>query len=355
MTEPPFDIKHDTPKRQFVLYSELRSGASKAWLVRHMLGMGETSTFYGAPGCGKGVIIEDMCLHICAGIEWHGRPVTPGAVVYVALERKKLVERRAIAFRKKHDLHDLPFAVVGGVHDFRDPRTALWLADLCEEVKIATGEQVVLIVIDTLSRALAGGDENSPKDMGAVVNSTAVIQERTGSHVLWVHHMPHEGDRMRGHGALLGAMDTTLHVVKSAGGRSATVVKANDSEEGERVAFDLESIEIGDDGTTAPVVVPLDGANLQSSTAKRKISPKQRLALEALTEAVLTCGKPAPTDFGLPAATNIVPVERWREEMQRRDVIESTDANPRASFKRLKDALAVRNLIGIRDGSVWAA
>jgi len=74
-----------------------------------------------------------------------------------------------------------------------------------------------------------------------------------------------------------------------------------------------------------------------------------------LTETVLSCGKPAPTDFGLPTATNIVPVDSWREEMQRRDVIESTDTNPRASFKRLKDALASRNLIGIRDGSVWAA
>ena len=230
-----------------------------------MLGQGEASTFYGAPGCGKGVIIEDMCLHISAGREWHGRPVTRGAVVYVALERKKLVERRAIAFRKKHGLLDLPFAIVGGVHDFRDPATALHIADICKQVAELTAETVVLIVIDTLSRALAGGDENSPKDMGAVVNSTARLQEKTKAHVLWVHHMPHDGDRMRGHGALLGAMDTTLHVVKSASGRTATVVKANDSEEGECIAFELESIEIGEDGTTAPVVVPIDAPEHQTT------------------------------------------------------------------------------------------
>jgi hypothetical protein len=128
-------------------------------------------------------------------------------VVYVALERKKLVERRARAFRKKRGLDDLPFAIVGGVYDFRIPATAAWLADICDQVTKLTGEKVVLIVIDTLSRALAGGDENSPKDMGGIVNATAHIQ--TGSHVLWVHHMPHDGDRMRGHGALLGAMDTS--------------------------------------------------------------------------------------------------------------------------------------------------
>ena len=227
-----------------------------------MLGFGEAGTFYGAPGCGKGVIIEDMCLHIAAGREWHGRPVTQGAVVYIALERKKVVERRAIAFRKKHDLHDLPFAIVGGIYDFRDPRTAPLIADIVKEVGRVTDERVVLIVVDTLSRALAGGDENSSKDMGAIVNSTAVLQEKTEAYVLWVHHMPHDGDRMRGHGALLGAMDTTLHVVKGAAGRTATVVKANDSEEGESVSFDLESVVIGVDGTTAPVV----SVSLQSAT-----------------------------------------------------------------------------------------
>src|SRR5207248_10105841 len=181
-------------KRRFVLYSDLKTSASKAWLVHQMLGQGEASTFYGAPGCGKGVIIEDMCLHIAAGREWHGRPVLRGAVVYVALERKKLVERRAIAFRKKHGLEDLPFAIVGGVYNFREPATAARIADICRLVDEQTTECVVLIVIDTLSRALAGGDENSPKDMGAIVNATAHLQEKTGAHVLWVHQMPHDAD-----------------------------------------------------------------------------------------------------------------------------------------------------------------
>jgi hypothetical protein len=262
-------------KCPFVLYADLKATASKSWLVHRMLGMGEAGTFYGAPGCGKGAIIEDMCLHICAGREWHGRPVTRGAVVYIALERKNVVERRAIAFRKKHDLQDLPFAIVGGIYDFRDPRTALLIADIVKEVGRVTGERVVLIVVDTLSRALAGGDENSPKDMGAIVNSTAVLQEKTEAYVLWVHHMPHDGDRMRGHGALLGAMDTTLHVVKGAAGRTATVVKANDSDEGESVTFDLESVVIGVDGTTAPVVVPVSAKPTPKST-ERKLKGNQQ-------------------------------------------------------------------------------
>ena len=122
-----------------------------------------------------------------------------------------------------------------------------------------TGRKVVLVIIDTISRALAGGDENSSKDMGAIVTTTARLQEATSAHVQWVHHVPIDGgERLRGHGALLGALDTTIIVEKLASGtRTATVIKANDSEEGERIAFTLESVEIGPE-TTAPVVVPAD-------------------------------------------------------------------------------------------------
>ena len=149
-------------KRLFILYDDLDASSSKSWLVNKMLGAGEMSAFYGPPGCGKGVIIEDLALHIAAGKEWHGRPVTRGAVVYVALERKQLVIRRAIAWRIKHDLPSLPFAIVGGVYDLKAPTVAQQLGDICRQIEEATAEQVVLIIIDTVSRALAGGNENSP-------------------------------------------------------------------------------------------------------------------------------------------------------------------------------------------------
>ena len=140
-----------------------------------------------------------------------------------------------------------------------------------------TAEPVVLVVIDTISRALCGGDENSPKDMGAIVNATARLQGATKAHVLWVHHIPHDSDRMRGHGALLGAMDTTLHVNKKEHCRFATVAKANDSEEGVTISFNLESVVIGDDGTTAPVVVPVDAQASQTSTGPRLTKNQQTM------------------------------------------------------------------------------
>lgn len=270
-------------KRAFVLYADLdESGAAKSWLVDRMLGCGEMSAVYGAPGCGKGVLVEDMALHVAGGLQWHGRPVTRGAVLYLALERKKLVERRAIAFRKKYGLPDLPFAVAGALYDFRNPATVQLIADMCGQIEADTGEGVVLVIVDTLSRGLAGGDENSSKDMGAVVAATTVLQERTGAHVLWVHHIPHDGDRLRGHGALLGAVDTTVSVTRSGNVRTASVVKANDSEEGESVSFTIESVAIGNDGTTAPVAIP---SNLSAQTDRGPELTKNQRTLFAMLHA----------------------------------------------------------------------
>ena len=120
-----------------------------------------------------------MALHVAAGWDWHGRAVKQGAVVYVALERRKLVERRAIAFRNKNpDLTDLPFAICGGIQDLRTPQAVQEIIDTVAAVAAERGEPVVLVVIDTLSRALAGGDENSPKDMGAIVDATSRCRSR---------------------------------------------------------------------------------------------------------------------------------------------------------------------------------
>jgi hypothetical protein len=207
-------------------------------------------------------------------------------VIYVALERRNLVERRAIAFRKKNGVDDLPFAVIGGVLDLRDPKVAAWRAEVVAEVASETGQPVVLIIIDTLSRALCGGDENGPKDMGAIVNATGILQERTNAHVMWVHHIPLDGsERLRGHGALIGALDTTLHVSKSGTVRSATVVKANDSEEGQRITFTLGSVVIGEGEhgeTTAPVVLPADNNLAAPPKTARKLSDRQRNALDLI-------------------------------------------------------------------------
>ena len=346
-------IALDRSKKQFTLYRDLEATSTKIWLVNSLLGHAEASAFYGAPGSGKSALIEDMALHIAAGMVWFGREVRQGLVVYIALERRMLVERRAIAFRIRHNIPDLPFAIIKGIYDFRDQRTAATVAGIVRQIEDDIGQRVVLIIIDTISRALAGGDENSSKDMGAIVTTTARLQEATSAHIGWVHHVPIDaGERLRGHGALLGALDTTINVEKLASGlRTATVIKANDSEEGEKVAFTLESVEIGPE-TTAPVVVPLDGEPPRQAPT-RKLPARYKLALESVTDLIADKGTPVPAAFGLPGIVRAVSVTDWRDELFARGVLDKDAANPREDFRRIKANLQARHLVAERDLVVW--
>ena len=359
---------HDFPnskehRKEFVLFDELSDTSNKEWLVQGLLGAGEASACYGKPGSAKSALAEDMGLHVAAGWSWHGRKVKQGAVVYVALERRKLVERRGSAFRLKHSLKTAPFAIVGGVYDLRDRHTVDHLVQIIHDVEAATGQTVVLVIIDTLSRALCGGDENSPKDMGAIVNATSILQTETAAHVHWVHHTPLDGsDRLRGHTALLGAMDTTILVAKNGTLRTATVVKANDSEEDEQIAFRLESVTTGRnaDGeiTTAPVVCPVDNDGAMHSSATRKpdrLTKSAQIALNALAEVIIEQGAEPPASNHIPAGMKAVSVDAWRKHSYLRGISTGDDRAKQLAFQRASERLIGSSRVGTWDGLVWLA
>jgi hypothetical protein len=358
--EPEATIAPETPARQFTLFRELEVTSTKGWLVHNLLGDGDGSAMYGKPGDGKSVLAEDLGLRVSAGLPWNGRKVKQGAVLFVALERKKVVERRAIAFRKQTGLKDLPFAIIGGVHDFRDRRTVDHITEIVRQVEAETGQKVVLIIIDTLSRAMCGGDENSPKDMGAIVTATGRLQASTAAHVLWVHHIPLDGERLRGHGALLGALDTTIHVIKATDGimRTGTVIKANDSEEGEGVAFTLESTEIGKDAdgvpTTAPIVVPVEAAPRRQAAKPNRLPKAATTALRALTEALDEQGQVPPASNHIPSNTKVVTTAVWRKQAYLRGISTSDEERAKQqAFKRASDYLIGAGPVGFWNYQVW--
>ena len=155
--------------------------------------------------------------------------------------------------------------------------------------------------------------------MGALIANIGRIQSAIGVHIALTHHQPVDGkERMRGHGALLGAVDTTVHVVNKDGTRLAEVVKSSDHEEGQRIAFTLKSVIIDqDDGygdpVTAPVVVE-DQAPTTAKAAKRavKIPKNATLALNALRDAVADCGQRA-ANAHIPAGMQVVTLDQWRD------------------------------------------
>jgi hypothetical protein len=339
------------------LYDELGREARKTMLVERLLGAGEASSMYGEPGSGKSVLAEDLGLHIAAKRPWFGRTVLPGAVLYLALERAALVKRRAIAFRIHTGLLGLPFAIFGGELDFRDAQSAATIVATAKTLEDKAAQPLRLVILDTISRSLCGGDENSSKDMGNTVRTISRILELTQAHVLTVHHSPvGSGERQRGHSSLKGALDTTILVEQSGTVRAARVTKANDSAEDEAVCFALESVEIDRDEagnvTAAPIVIAAQSNAQSRPVPTRKLSDKQRLALDALARCCADRGQPAPPHFALPGSIMCVPTSAWRDELFAAGVLERS-GNPREEFKRLKLGLQARHLTAEREDLAW--
>jgi len=271
----------------FTAFADIERAPHKKHLVHNFLGAGELSCLFGPPGSAKSVLAGDLAAHLATGQDWFSRRVMTGGVLFIAAERPGLVKRRLAAFRMYHDITEsVPLAVVSGEIDLRNRLGADGIIACARRLEDDTGIQMQLIIADTMSRLLGGGDENSPKDVGAFINGVAHVQNATRSHFMLVHHVPHEQNRMRGHGLALAAMDTTIRVEKTGDIRVATIEKNNDGEEGERIAFTLESFELGRDPetkepTTAPIVRPAT-ATTHPVTTEVKLAKNQQTMLSLL-------------------------------------------------------------------------
>ena len=306
-------------KERFELtwFDQIEEGKPKETIVKGVLGESEFTVLSGLPGTGKSVIVTDMACHIAANMPWHGRRVRTGLVIYIAAERKKLTERRMMAFRKHHGVQDVPLLVVGGRLDLtKDLADANALVALIKEAELATGLSCVLVIIDTLTRTFGAGDQNTSKDMTRFVQSCDQVLADTKAHVLVIHHTAWAGERMKGAIDLDGAVDATFLVKKSAGGKYALVCNGtNDGEEGDLLAFKMESVVLGldEDGepTTAPVVVPMSMKEPGAAMIDKMKGVKAE-ALASLRRAVELHGI-EPSGDHFPDGIMVVSEEQWRE------------------------------------------
>ncbi len=354
------------PPFPFRMVDDLDPAPRKDWVVKGFLGAGEFSVVYGDPGCGKSVLATDAAFHVASDMEWIGRGVRGGAVLYVAAERAALTERRLVALRTKHELANVKLAILDGRFDlFNDGGDAARLIATANAVSDAVGVPVVLIIVDTVARVIPGADENHSRDVGRFIANIDEVRAATGAHVMAIHHAGKDKSRgMRGSTALLGAADTTIFVEKLESGRFATVDKSNDVGEGEAIAFTLESVELSTDpetgeATTAPVVVANADAPSPRPRAKPDgLTPVERTVLACLHKAVDDQGKPPPAgDPGIPPSVlRVVDESAWRDEvyLKTRSVDEDESA-ARKRFNRAREKLVDRKKVGKSGFNVWPA
>ncbi|GLR79794.1 AAA family ATPase [Azospirillum oryzae] len=279
-------------------FSELHARIDTDDFVQGLLTTTALSVFYGDSNVGKTFVVLDMALHVALGWPWHGRRVEKGGVIYVAAEGGSGALNRIEAFKRYHNLApelEVPFSLVPSSVNLLDPEADVDdLIALIQDEAAVLGEPVKLVVIDTLSRALAGGNENASDDMGALVNNVGRIRDETGTHLLLIHHCgkdPAKG--ARGHSLLRAATDTMIEIARSesAKGGAITVTKQRDLPIPVPFGYGLKTIELGinrhGEAVTSCVVEPCDH---QGAASSRKKKTDLALKLQALRNVLFDKG-----------------------------------------------------------------
>ena len=156
---------------RLIHFNEMRAQLNSGYIIKHLLGSTGMAVIYGEPGVGKTFFALWLALCVAAGFIFFGRRVRRCGVIYIAAEAGGSIENRAEAAKRGFDFPaDMPFAAITSPINLcsNDADLERLVSVICL-AEADFGMPVGLIVIDTLSRVLAGGNENGPDGMGAVV------------------------------------------------------------------------------------------------------------------------------------------------------------------------------------------
>jgi AAA domain-containing protein len=323
---------------------------SGLWAVKGVLPLRGIAVIYGPSGGGKTFVATDLLMAVARGVPWRGRKTTQTAVLYLAPDGGSVFVNRLCAYRLHHGIDEAPFFAVGGPVDILGKINAGDVAKL--EVLIADIEKtrgviIGVIVVDTVSRAMPGGDENQPADMSRFVDNLGGNGDRL---VVGVHHTPKsDATVIRGHSSLHGAADCELNVKDGA----IRVAKSREGPDNETFGFRLEVVELGfdEDGDTVTscVAVPTDVPKKRPA----KVTGAARLALDQLRNTIIEAGEPLPRVDKMPRARG-VKVDLWRQRCKLAQVGEVDKPNTfLTAFRRSASKLQELGIIGVWDGWVW--
>lgn len=225
---------------------------------------------------GKTFVALDWAMCIGFGVPWHGHVTAKGPVVYMAAEGGSGFSTRVRAWKQENQM--------SGSSDVYFLTEAVMLRHPLEFHRFMAAVKKLpspprLVVIDTLARALAGGDENSAKDMGEFIFVADQICKQTGATVLLIHHVGKKGGRHeRGSSALRGAADTMMFLSKRSTGLTFECTKQKDAVEFKAIPLRLNAVKL-EDGKSSCVLVK---GEPELKFKKDLLSKTQKTALMSL-------------------------------------------------------------------------
>jgi hypothetical protein len=239
------------------------------WLISTVMERGTLGLLFGDPGAGKSFLALSWSCAIATGLNWLGKPVQRGSVIYIAGEGFGGIGRRVKAWCVHHgaSMDMVPLYVSEYGENFSD---AEQMADFTDNLKRAP-QPIGLIVVDTLARATPGLNEDRASEMGAFVNVCDNLRMEFGCAVLVLHHSPHsDKGRAKGSIALKGAVDFEFGLMRTSeeGVVRLTCTKMKDGEPPPDTFLRFLPVDIGD-GQTSAVLVECDPPSPRSGKGRK--------------------------------------------------------------------------------------
>lgn len=251
--------------------------------------------FFGESGAKKSFVAFDLAASIATGAPFHDRPVKEGAVIYIAGEGQGGMARRAKAWEKHRgiSLSNAPLFLSSRAGLFMDENSALEVEAEVARVAEEAGDPL-LIIVDTVARAMAGGDENSAKDTSYFVERVDALRRQYGAAALLVHHSGlNDKGRLRGSSAWRGALDAEfLLEANGADGEIVTVTCKKMKDAAIPSPFSFEALEYTVlEGKKGPVTSLALEPTEKRPAREERMTPSQQMAMETYHAAAMS----APT------------------------------------------------------------
>lgn len=332
--------------------------------VEDLLRDEEFSVIYGQSNCGKTFFMLDLAMHVALGREWRGKAVEQGGVIYAALEGGHGTKNRIVAFREHYGIKEaIPLAIIPSSINFLDDESdmpAFLQAVMSAKERLG---RVRLIVVDTLARAISGGDENSSSDMGKLIINADALRKLTGAHICFVHHSGKDELRgARGHSSLRAAVDTEIEISRldTVSPSKIKIVKQREMEMIEEMAFSLTRIVLGENKRgkeiTSCIVMPAD---VVEKDRREDLTPMQLFVYESIVEALSTYGQARNVVEGHPPF-NSIKYDELRVVMESRGGKEFFETEKKTTAEQIKSAtftaraaLKKKGKINMSDGYIW--
>lgn len=338
------------------------------WLIEGVIPKKAFVALYAPPASFKSFVALDIAECIATTRPFLGKEVKQqGAVLYIAGEGHGGIGARIKALKLHHDTpQGAPVYFLRRQVNLRSSQQDIQdLATAIDELQAIQGIQFQLIVIDTLARAFGGGNENASEDMGAFITAAGAIQQRYDSALLVVHHAGKDATKgLRGHSSLLGAVDTELEIIRIEDAPKGIlhISKQKDGEDGQRMGFQMVTVDIGTSAlgfeSVTSLALELDG-EMDVNQQRKQTTPPNRaglghnnqLGLKALHAAIKKFGTMEQVDG---KRNKCIKIEQWKAEFRAITGNDSDIEAFRKLFWRVKTQLVNAKKIELFGDWCWA-